>query len=131
VVLTVGIAIASNLRGHKATSADDFGRLSNQKMQSVVSVPKKPENIQEAPVGDANAADPMLVNAADRARFLQADPIVPTPQATVASADALPQAQAAPAQTSDRVTIVDSAGGVAIIHQPGQQPILGGGFGRP
>ncbi len=111
------ITIEANLRGRKP--ADDFGRLYSRQIESTTAVPKKPEIVQEAPVPDQSAPDPMLVDAMRREQLLRVE---------AGSSTGRPVER--PASKGNEVAIVGGPEGVNIVQRDRAQPVLRGGFGR-
>src|SRR5688572_3422600 len=120
-VLFVGISIRSEMRG---TGPANYGRLVAREMPQVVE--QKPvEVVAEAPTVDQEQthADPMLVQAAAREQWLQA-------QTTTPVVDVPPRAAAAMATGETDVVIVGGPEGVKIVQRERRKPTLSGGFGR-
>jgi hypothetical protein len=120
-VLFVGISIRSEMRGAGPAS---YGRLVAKEMPHVEQ--RRPvEVVAEAPTVDQEQthADPMLVQAAAREQWLQAQtttPVVVVP----------PRAAAAMANGETDVVIVGGPEGVKIVQRERRKPTLTGGFGR-
>ena len=120
-VAFAAISIRSEMRDLKP---GDYGRLFGR--EAAVEIEQKPvEVVREAPaVDDQTHADPMLVEPAARAQWLQDDTAAPVPTTVV------------PVTTADvrggrsEVTIVGGAGGVAVVRKERRAPVLSGGFGR-
>jgi hypothetical protein len=124
IAIFAAITIEANLRGRKP--AGDFGQFYGRQIHSTTAVEKKPDIVQEAPISDQNAADPMLVAPAVRSQILRDDPQPAVAQVPVLPSplpEARPQAGSAP-------VIVGGPEGVALVQQGRRQPVLHGGFGR-
>jgi len=122
-VLFVGISIRSEMRG---AGPANYGRLVAKEMPHVVE--QKPvEVVAEAPTVDQEQthADPMLVQAAAREQWLQAQQ--PTTPVVV---DVPHRAAAAMATGETDVVIVGGPEGVKIVQRERRKPTLSGGFGR-
>lgn len=122
VIVFVGISIRSEMRGRPA---DSYGGLFGRQVASEVE--QKPlEVVREAApaVDDATHADPMLVEPAARAQWLEVDEAVTATVAPVAPVTAPAVAK------GDDVAIVGGPEGVAIVKKERRQPKLTGGFGR-
>ncbi len=119
-VLFVGISIRSEMRG---TGPANYGRLVAKEMPHVVE--QKPvEVVAEAPTVDPEQthADPMLVQAAAREQWLQAQTTTPVVVP--------PRAAAAMATGETDVVIVGGPEGVKIVQRERRKATLTGGFGR-
>lgn len=127
VVAFVAISIRSEMRGR--VDGSDFGRLFQREIAT--DVEQKPmEVVHEAPppVADATHADPMLIEPAVRAQWLEAD--VNTPTTTSVPQSAPVNVSAASMRGNGDVTIVGGPDGVAIVRSERPKPVLSGGFGR-
>ncbi|HSP14089.1 MAG TPA: hypothetical protein VLV78_04995 [Thermoanaerobaculia bacterium] len=114
VAIFAGITIEANLRGRKPHQ--DFGRLYDRQLDSKAAVQKKPEIVQEAPISDQTAPDPMLVDAMAREQFLRVEqPVASAPQ---------------PAATESRIVVTGGPEGVNLVQSDRPKPVLHGGFGR-
>jgi Na+-transporting methylmalonyl-CoA/oxaloacetate decarboxylase gamma subunit len=125
-ILFVAITIRSEMRGR---APGDFGRLFGREIETDI-VQKPVEVVQEAPaqVPDATHADPMLVEPAARAQWLQDE----TATSTIVPVPDLPTATAATVRSSaSEVSIVGGPEGVAVMRKEARpKPVLTGGFGR-
>jgi hypothetical protein len=121
-VLFIGITIRSEMRGR---TPGEFGRLFQREVD--LKIEQKPvEVVREAPlpVDDSTHADPMLVEPAARAQWLQGD--------TAATATVVTVAPIPPVRSSaSEVAIVGGPEGVAVVRKEARpKPVLSGGFGR-
>lgn len=114
------ITIEANLRGRRKPG-DDFGRLYGRQIESATAVPKKPEIVQEAPVPDQTAPDPMLVDAMRREQLLHHE------APTLSEPGPAENRTHAP---GSKIAIVGGPEGVNIVQNQRAQPVLRGGFGR-
>jgi hypothetical protein len=122
VILFIGISLMSEMRG---TNEHGYGRLFDQ--VSSDDVERKPvEVVQEAPVAvdDATHADPMLVEPAARAQWLEDDTTTAT--TTVAP----PVTASTVTQGKGDVVVVGGPEGVTVVRKERRKPVLSGGFGR-
>ncbi len=120
------ITIEANLRGRKP--GRDFGRLYDRQIESTTAVPKKPEIVQEAPVPDQAAADPMLVDAMRREQILRdLGPTLSGPPPTLSGPR---PTESRPYVAGSKIAIVGGPEGVTIEQKQRAQPVLRGGFGR-
>jgi hypothetical protein len=121
-VLFIGITIRSEMRGRKP---GEFGRLFQR--EAAVEIKQKPvEIVREAPlpVDDSTHADPMLVEPAARAQWLQGNA---TTAPTVTAVAPLPVVRS----SASEVSIVGGPDGVAVVRKEARpKPVLSGGFGR-
>jgi hypothetical protein len=121
-VLFVGISIYSEMR---STGPANYGRLVQREISAVVE--QKPvEVVTETPSVDQEQthADPMLVQAAAREQWLQAQDTTPAVVAVP------PRLAAAMATGETDVVIVGGPEGVKIVQRERRKPTLSGGFGR-
>ena len=118
-VLFIGITIRSEMRGR---TPGEFGRLFQREVDQKIE--QKPvEVVREAPlpVDDSTHADPLLVEPAARAQWLQGD------TATTATVAAVPPVRS----SASEVVIVGGPEGVAVVRKEARpKPVLSGGFGR-
>lgn len=125
VVAFAAITIRSEMRD---LQPGDYGRLFGR--EAAAPIEQKPiEVVHEAPppVDDATHADPMLVEPAERAQWLQDD----TTTTTAAAPITAPVVTAADIRGSRAdVAIVGGADGVAVVRTERKRPVLSGGFGR-
>ena len=119
-ILFLAITIRSEMRGRPA---GDFGRLFSSEIAT--DLEQKPvEVVREAPppVDDATHADPLLIQPAARAQWLEGDvtttvAVVPAPEPVRSSAS--------------EVSIVGGPEGVNVVRKEARpKPVLSGGFGR-
>jgi len=121
-VLFLAITIRSEMRGR---TPGHFGRLFQREVPAVEQKPVEVVTEAPAPVPDVTHADPLLVEPAARAQWLQDDTAststlvpVPTPVAPLRSSAA-------------EVAIVGGPEGVAVMRKEARpKPVLSGGFGR-
>lgn len=130
IVLFAGVSIYSEY-GRKSADGD-FGRLFGRQVQPAE--PKKPnlEIVQEAPIADETAADPMLLAPAAREQYLGTYnqtaamiPVAEPPQDFVNPAAPLR------AENGERLTIVGDSNGVGLVVEKQQPPALSGGIFKP
>ena len=117
-LLFIAITIRSEMRGR---TPGEFGGLFSRELPAVEQKPV--EVVQEAPppVDDATHADPLLVEPAARAQWLEGE------TATVA---AVPTQQPVRSSASE-VSIVGGPEGVTVVRREARpKPVLSGGFGR-
>ncbi|HVG25262.1 MAG TPA: hypothetical protein VND45_13985 [Thermoanaerobaculia bacterium] len=124
--LFVAITIRSEMRGR---TPGEFGRLFGSEVANAVD-PKPVEVVREAapppPVDDATHANPMLVEPAVRAQWLEGDAAA-VPAATAAAPAPAPPLRSAPSE----VVVVGGPGGVSVVKKDARpRPVLSGGFGR-
>jgi hypothetical protein len=118
------ITIRSEMRG---STRGDYGRLFER--EAAVEIEQKPvEVVHEAPppVDDSTHPDPMLMEPAARAQWLQ-------DQQTAEAATIVPVTPAQAARItsgSAEVAIVGGNDGVAVVRKDRKKPVLSGGFGR-
>jgi hypothetical protein len=125
-VAFVAISIRSEMRGR--VDGPDFGRLFEREIAT--DVQQKPiEVVHEAPppVTDATHADPMLIEPAVRAQWLEADATTTTPPVPAAPVTVSAASMRA---TGTEVAIVGGPDGVAVVRTERRKPVLSGGFGR-
>jgi hypothetical protein len=128
--LFAGLTITAHVRNRNAP-ADEYGRLYGKQIPRAEIAPKPVEIIHESQIADADAADPMLVQAQARAQLLQADSNVPTAPPPLTTAGAMTATPAAKRAAGDEhVTIVGGPEGVTLVKKSTDRPELGGGFGR-
>ena len=124
-VAFVAISIRSEMRGR--VDGPDFGRLLQREIAT--DVQQKPiEVVHEAPppVADATHADPMLIEPAVRAQWLEADATT----TTSVSSQPVNVSAASMRATGTEVAIVGGPDGVAVVRTERRKPVLSGGFGR-
>lgn len=118
-VLFIGITIRSEMRG---LTPGEFGRLFQREVD--LKIEQKPvEVVREGPlpVDDSTHADPLLVEPAARAQWLQDD------TATTATVASVPPVRS----SASEVAIVGGPEGVAVVRKEARpKPVLSGGFGR-
>lgn len=120
-VLFAVITIRSEMRGLKPGG---YGRLFDREVPVEVK-PLPVEVVEEAPppVEDATHPDPMLIEPAARAQWLEDE--------NAAAIVAATAAEPARASSSDsNVTIVGGTEGVTVVRKERKRPVLSGGFGR-
>lgn len=118
----IGISLRSELRG---PAPHGYGRLWQKEVEAAAVEQKPMEVIHEAPppvVDDATHADPMLIEPAARAQWLEDD--------TTTTVVAAPVNTASVASTSGDVAIVGGPEGVTVVRKERRKPVLSGGFGR-
>jgi hypothetical protein len=122
-VLFIIITVRSEMRGRMP---GEFGRLFQHEVAA--DVEQKPvEVVREAPaVEDATHADPMLIQPAARAQWLQGDP-------TATTVAPVPPTAPPPVirSSASEVAVVGGPDGVSIVRKEARpKPVLSGGFGR-
>ena len=125
VVAFIIVSVRSEMRGR---FEGDYGRLVQREIPSPVE--RKPvEVVQEAPapVADATHADPMLIEPAARAQWLEGDPTATT--TTIAPAS-MPVTVASVRGGSGELVVVGGPDGVSVVRTERRRPVLSGGFGR-
>ena len=124
-VVFVAITIRSEMRGR---TPGEFGRLFQREVAVVDQKPVEVVTEAPAPVPDATHADPMLIEPAARAQWLQDD------TATTATLVSVPTVVSVPAtvrSSASEVAIVGGPEGVAVMRKEARpKPVLTGGFGR-
>lgn len=123
--LVAGITIEAHLRNSRTT--DDFGRLYAAKLQPAPELQKKSEVVEEAPIADANAADPTLIVAQARAQILTGES---DPKPLPAESGVQQQAPLVGHDSAGHLVVVGGPEGVQIVQSNAAKPVLGGGFGR-
>ena len=121
VVAFAAITIRSEMRDLRP---GDYGRLFSR--EANVPIEQKPiEVVHEAPppVPDATHADPLLVEPASRAQWLQDE----TATTTIAP---VPVTTADVRGTRGEIAIVGGREGITIVRTERKRPVLAGGFGR-
>lgn len=123
-ILFIAITIRSEMRGR---TPGEFGRLFGHEVAAAVD-PKPVEVVREgqAPeVDDATHADPMLVEPAVRAQWLQ-------DEAATTAASVTPLVPASTIRSAETdVAVVGGPEGVTVMRREGRpKPQLTGGFGR-
>ena len=124
--LAVIFASISIYNEARRAPAGEYGRLFRSQVPSTnTAVTRKVDVIEEGPVDDQRAADPMLVAPAAREQLLRADSNVPVAPA--------PVPPSAPAPVSAHgTTIVGDGNGVAVVHasttSTAAKPVLSGGI---
>jgi len=121
--------------------AGEYGRLFGSQVPATnTAISRKVDVVQEAPVDDQRAADPMLVAPAAREQLLLANsnvpPAAPAPQTvTVPVATPVPSPSAIGRVGGHGTTIVGDGNGVAIVHASttastttAARPVLSGGI---
>jgi hypothetical protein len=116
--------------------AGEYGRLFGSQVPSTnTAISRKVDVVEEAPVDDQRAADPMLVAPAAREQLLLANTNAPAPAPQVVTVPV-----AAPALSPSAIgrvsgngtTIVGDGNGVAIVHasttSTAARPVLSGGI---
>jgi hypothetical protein len=106
--------------------AGEYGRLFRSQVPSTnTAVSRKVDVIEEGPIDDQRAADPMLVAPAAREQLLRADsnvPVAPAPVPTPPAANV----------SAHGTTIVGDGNGVAVVHasttSTAAKPVLSGGI---
>jgi len=125
--LAVIFASISIYNEARRAPAGEYGRLFRSQVPSTnTAVSRKVDVIEEGPVDDQRAADPMLVAPGAREHLLRADSNVPAP----------PPATPPPAVVSEHgTTIVGDGNGVAVVHastttatSTAPRPVLSGGI---
>jgi hypothetical protein len=121
-LLFLAITIRSELRGR---TPGEFGRLFQREIAT--DLEQKPvEVVREAPapVDDATHPDPLLVEPAARAQWLQDD--------TATTGTLVPPPAPMPVRSSaSEVSIVGGPDGVTVVRKEARpKPVLSGGFGR-
>ena len=122
-VLFIIISIRSEMRGR---TPGEFGRLLGREMATDIN--QKPvEVVREAPlpVDDSTHADPLLVEPAARAQWLEGDATT-----TVAVVPVVVPTQTVRSSASE-VAVVGGPEGVNVVRKEARpKPVLSGGFGR-
>lgn len=120
-VLFAVITIRSEMRG---LAPGGYGRLFSREVPAEVK-PLPVEIVHEAPppVEDATHADPMLLEPAARAQWLEDENA-----AAVIAATALEPARGSAG--AGNVAIVGGTEGVTVVRRERRRPVLSGGFGR-
>jgi len=120
--------------------AGEYGRLFGGQVPATnTTISRKVDVIEEGPVDDQRAADPMLVAPAAREQLLRANSNVVAPTATLAPTPipiARPSPIAAPSAIGNvsghGTTIVGDGNGVAVVHasttSTAARPVLSGGI---
>lgn len=131
VVAFAGIDVVSHMR---APRSEGFGRLFQRHIGAEPVVARRaPEVVTEEPVPDQTAADPLLLEPAERSQYLGTTTIAPPTQTT--SSTAPPPASVEPITPArapgDRVAIVGDSTGVSIATPAkDNRPKLSGGIFR-
>jgi hypothetical protein len=126
------VAAISTLNETRRVPAGEYGRLFGTQVPTTnTAVSRKNDVIEEGPVDDQRAADPMLVAPAAREQLLVANTNAPAP------APATPPVPIAPPSAIGSVsghgtTIVGDGSGVAVVHasttSTAARPVLSGGI---
>lgn len=123
VVLAVAFALITIRSEMRGRTPGEYGRLFGREIANTVD-PKPVEVVREAPapVPDATHADPMLIEPAARAQWLQDD------TATTVTVASVPLTTVRPSGSD--VAIVGGPEGVTVMRKERPKPVLSGGFGR-
>jgi hypothetical protein len=108
----------------RRTPAGEYGRLFGSQVPATnTAISRNVDVIEEAPVDDQRAADPMLVAPAAREQLLLANTNVPAP---------VPPPSAIGNVSGRGTTIIGDGNGVAVVHpsttSTAAQPVLSGGI---
>ena len=135
VVLFIGLTVWAAFHGRKT---DGYGRLVATQVGSTDTMAHRPAPsiVQEAPIPDQTAVDPLLVTANARAQILGGTPPqLPVPAAVQQPANGVgtmpPSLRTNPGHGA---TIVGGADGVTLVRpngKPADRPVLQGGVFRP
>jgi hypothetical protein len=134
--VAIVIAAISIYSQKRRGPAAEYGRLSGTEVAAPNrDLARKVDVIQEGPIADQAAADPMLVAPAGREQLLMANSNVAPPPAVTTGGTAT-SAAVAPvgfAASSNGTTIVGDGKGVALVHAPASStapppPLSGGVF---
>ena len=123
--LFVALMIVSEVRGPKMH--EDYGRLFGEQVAAPAPEVKKsgPEIVTEAPIADADHADPMLLSAAAREQYLGVTPATAFQRPITETEVPAPPA----ATVGDHVTLVGDSNGVTVVKsETPQRGVLGGGI---
>lgn len=130
VVAFAGIDVVSHMR---VPRSEDFGRLFQRHIGAEPVVARRvPEVVTEEPVPDQTAADPLLLEPAERSQYLVTTTIAPPTQTTSSAPPPASLEPITPARApGDRVAIVGDSTGVSIATPAkDNRPKLSGGIFR-
>jgi len=138
-MLSVAVIFAaiSFYNERRTGSAGEYGRLFGSQVPATgTAISRKVDVIEEGPVDDQRAADPMLVAPAAREQLLLANSNVPAPTATLAPTPVPIAPPSAIGNVSGHgTTIVGDGNGVAVVHastasttSTAARPVLSGGI---
>jgi hypothetical protein len=133
-MLSVAVAVAaiSTYNAARRAPAGEYGRLFGSQVPATnTAISRKVDVIEEAPVDDQRAADPMLVAPAAREQLLLANTNVPVAPRPVPVA--VPSPSAIGTVNGHGTTIVGDGSGVAVVHatsttSTAARPVLSGGI---
>ena len=135
--VAVIFAAVSAFNEFRRTPAGEYGRLFGSQVPATnTAIARKVDVVEEAPVDDQRAADPMLVAPAAREQLLLANTNAPAPAQTVTTVPVttpVPPPSAIGRVSGHGTTIVGDGNGVAIVHASATtstpaRPVLSGGI---
>ena len=133
-VLFLGLTVWAAFHGRKT---DGYGRLVATQVGSTDTMARKaaPTIVQEAPIPDQTAVDPLLVTANARAQILGGTPSqLPVAGTTQTAAGVDPMPRSLRTNSGRGATIVGGADGVTLVRptgKPADRPVLQGGVFKP